>query len=79
MSAQGPLPVGHKGETRKGRFFLGHSLDHSLSLACSSKTMYFMKLRLCGKEMATHSNIFPRTEEPGGLQSVRVTKESDRT
>ena len=79
MSAQGPLPLGHKGETRKGRFFLGHSLDHSLSLACSSKTMYFMKRRFCGKEMATHASIFPWTEEPGGLQSVGVTKESSMT
>ena len=33
------------------------------------------------KEMATHSSILdgkiPQTEEPGGLQSTRVTKELD--
>ena len=35
------------------------------------------------KEMATHSSILawsiPRTEEPGGLQSMGITKDSDRT
>ena len=35
------------------------------------------------KEMATHSSILawriPWAEEPGGLQSVGVTKESDTT
>ena len=35
------------------------------------------------KEMATHSSIFaakiPRTEEPGGLQSLGSQKESDTT
>ena len=35
------------------------------------------------KEMAIHSSILaweiPRTEEPGGLQSMGVTKESDTT
>ena len=35
------------------------------------------------KGMATHSSILawriPRTEEPGGLQSMGVTKESDTT
>ena len=35
------------------------------------------------KEMATHSSILawriPWTEEPGGLQSRRVTKEQDMT
>ena len=35
------------------------------------------------KEMATHSSILdgkiPQTEEPGGLQSTRVTKELDVT
>ena len=35
------------------------------------------------KEMATHSSIlvweFPWAEEPGGLQNMGVTKESDMT
>ena len=35
------------------------------------------------KEMTTHSSILawkiPRTEEPGGLQSVGLQKESDTT
>ena len=35
------------------------------------------------KEMETHSSILaweiPRTEEPGGLQSMGVSKESDMT
>ena len=35
------------------------------------------------KEKATHSSILawkiPRTEEPGGLQSMGVTEESDMT
>ena len=39
--------------------------------------------RSLGKEMATHSSILaweiPWTEKPGGLQSIRVTKESDTT
>ena len=29
------------------------------------------------KEMATHSSILAWTEEPGGLQSMGVTKELD--
>ena len=39
--------------------------------------------RFPGKETATHSSILaweiPRTEEPGRLQSMGVTKESDMT
>ena len=35
------------------------------------------------KEMATHSSILaweiPSTEEPGGLEPMEFTKESDRT
>ena len=38
---------------------------------------------LLGKEMATHSSILaweiPWIEEPGGLQSMGVTKEPGRT
>ena len=38
---------------------------------------------LLEEEMATHSSILaweiPRTEGPGGLQSMGVTKESDTT
>ena len=38
---------------------------------------------LLEEDMATHSSIpawkFPRTGEPGGLQSKRVCKESDMT